>query len=135
MEKRYVEDGTLRLEWRDFPYLGEDSVRAAVAARAAQEQGRFWEYHDVLYANGGPYDDASLLRHAEEAGLDVERFEREYRSGRYEGVVEEVFRQGQRAGVPGTPLFFVNGEPIAGAQDVEVFAAAIERARDQSSGG
>ncbi len=136
MEKRYIEDGTLRLEWRDFPYLGEDSVRAAVAARAAQEQGKFWEYHDVLYANGGPFDDASLLRYAEEAGLDVERFEREFRSGRYEAVVEEVFRQGQEAGVPGTPLFFVNGEPIAGTQSVEVYAEAIERAaRDESSGG
>ncbi len=135
MEKRYIEDGTLRLEWRDFPYLGEDSVRAAVAARAAQEQGKFWEYHDVLYANGGPFDDASLLRYAEEAGLDVERFEREFRSGRYEAVVEEVFRQGQEAGVPGTPLFFVNGEPIAGTHSVEVYAEAIERARDESSGG
>ena len=135
MEERYIEDGTLRLEWRDFPYLGEDSVRAAVAARAAQEQGKFWEYHDVLYANGGPFDDASLLRYAEEAGLDVERFGREYRSGRYEAVVEEVFRQGQEAGVPGTPLFFVNGEPIAGAQSIEVYAEAIERARDESNGG
>ena len=135
MERRYIESGTLRLEWRDFPYRGEDSVRAAVAARAAQEQGKFWEYHDVLYANGGPYDDASLLRYADEAGLDVARFEREFRSGRYEAVVEEVFRQGQEAGVPGTPLFFVNGEPIAGAQSIEVYAEAIERARDESNGG
>lgn len=135
MEKRYIEDGTLRLEWRDFPYFGEDSVRAAVAARAADEQGKFWEYHDVLYANGGPFDDASLLRHAEEAGLDVKRFEKEYESGRYEAVVEEVFRQGQQAGIPGTPMFFINGEPIAGTQSVEVYAEAIEKARDESESG
>ena len=109
-------------------------MRAAVAARAAQEQGKFWEYHDVLYANGGPYDDASLLNFAEEAGLDVQRFEREYRSGRYEAVVEEVFRQGQVAGIPGTPVFLVNGEPIAGTQSVEVYAEAIELAREQSGG-
>ena len=49
--QRYVNDGRLRLEWRDFPYLGRESRRAAVAARAAQEQGRFWEYHDVLFEN------------------------------------------------------------------------------------
>lgn len=60
------------------------------------------------------------------------RFEREYRSGRYEAVVEEVFKQGQQAGIPGTPTFFVNGEPIAGTQSVEVYARAIERARDKS---
>jgi len=109
-------------------------VRAAVAARAAQEQGKFWEYHDVLYAKGAPFDDASLVRHAQEAGLDVERFERKYRSGRYEAVVEEVFTQGQEAGIPGTPVFFINGEAIAGTQSVEVYAEAIERARDQSGG-
>ena len=110
-------------------------MRAAVAARAAQEQGKFWEYHDVLYANGAPFDDVSLVRYAEEAGLDVERFEREYRSGRYEAVVEEVFTQGREAGIPGTPVFFINGEAIAGAQSVEVYAEAIERARDQSRSG
>lgn len=106
-------------------------MRAAVAARAAQEQGKFWEYHDVLYANGAPFDDASLVRYAREAGLDVERFEREYGSGRYEATVEEVFTQGQEAGIPGTPMFFINGEPIAGTQSVEVYADAIERARDE----
>ena len=110
-------------------------MRAAVAARAAQEQGKFWEYHDVLYENGAPFDDASLVRYAEEAGLDVERFEREYRSGRYEAVVEEVFAQGREAGIPGTPVFFINGEPIAGTQSVEVYAEAIEKARDQSRSG
>ena len=106
-----------------------------MAARAAHEQGRFWEYHDILYQSGGPFDDASLLRYAEEAGLDAERWEEEYRSGRYESVVEEVFVQGQEAGVPGTPVFFINGEPIAGAQSVEFFSQAIEKARDESERG
>jgi protein-disulfide isomerase len=46
--EEYVESGTLRMEWRDFPYLGQGSLDAAVAARAAQEQGKFWEYHDLL---------------------------------------------------------------------------------------
>ena len=46
--QEYVEEGTLRIEWRDFPYLGQESVNAAMAARAAQAQGKFWEYHDLL---------------------------------------------------------------------------------------
>ena len=47
--KEYVKDGTLRIEWRDFPYRGQESVNAAVAARAAQAQDEFWDYHDLLY--------------------------------------------------------------------------------------
>ena len=67
--QRYVNDGRLRLEWRDFPYLGRESRRAAVAARAAQEQGRFWEYHDVLFENqkgenNGAFSDENLVAFA-----------------------------------------------------------------------
>lgn len=64
--EKYVRDGTLRIEWRDFPYLGQESANAAFAARAAQEQGKFWEYHDLLYenqesANSGAFSDEKLL--------------------------------------------------------------------------
>jgi protein-disulfide isomerase len=51
--EKYVEDGTLKIEWQDFPYQGEESVNAALAARAAGEQSKFWEYHDLLYQNQG----------------------------------------------------------------------------------
>jgi len=77
LKNEYIENGTLRLEWRDFPYLGQESVNAAVAARAAQEQGKFWEYHDILYQNqkgenSGAFSDENLIGFAREAGLDVE---------------------------------------------------------------
>ncbi len=131
MVQRYVNDGTLRLEWHDFPYLGEESVRAAVAARAAQEQGKFWEYHDILYKNQkgenrGAFSDKNLIAFAEEAGLDVERFEAALESGEYEEVVEEDFREAQDAGIQGTPSFTINGRPLVGSQPVETFARAIE---------
>jgi protein-disulfide isomerase len=76
--EKYVKDGTLRLEWKDFPYQGRESVDAALAARAAQAQGKFWEYHDLIYANqssgnSGGYSEESLTALAEEAGLDVDR--------------------------------------------------------------
>ena len=51
MIEGYVEDGTLRFEWRDFAYLGQESKTAAQGARAAQYQGKFWDYHDALYRN------------------------------------------------------------------------------------
>jgi protein-disulfide isomerase len=129
--QRYVNDGTLRLEWRDFPYLGRESRRAAVAARAAQEQGRFWEYHDVLFENqkgenNGAFSDENLVAFAEKAGLDVERFEATLESGEYEEVVDKGFREAQDAGIQGTPSFTINGQPLVGAQPVEIFARAIE---------
>ena len=131
--QRYINDGTLRLEWYDFPYLGQESVRAAVAARAAQEQGKFWEYHDILYQsqkgeNSGAFSDENLVAFAEEAGLDVERFEEALESGKYEEVVEEDFREAQEAGVQGTPSFMINGRTLVGAQPVETFSQAIEEA-------
>ena len=134
MKSRYIEDGTLRLEWRDFPYLGEESRRAAVAARAAQEQGRFWEYHDILYQNqkgenSGAFSDEDLVTFAEEAGLDVERFEEALESGEYDEVVEEDFREAQEAGIQGTPSFTINGRTLVGAQPVETFVQAIEEAQ------
>ncbi len=131
--QRYVNDGMLRLEWHDFPYLGQESRRAAVAARVAQEQGKFWEYHDILFQNqkgenSGAFSDENLVAFAEEAGLDIEQFEEALASGKYEEVVEEDFREAQNAGIQGTPSFTINGQPLVGAQPVETFARAIEAA-------
>jgi protein-disulfide isomerase len=126
---KYVEDGTLRLEWRDFPYLGQESVNAALAARAAQDQGKFWEYHDLLYENQpGGFSDARLIELARETGLDVERFEEDLASGRFEQAVAEDFQEGQQMGVTGTPTFVINGRVLAGLQPLEVYEDAIEEA-------
>ena len=135
MEK-YVDDGTLRLEWRDFPYLGEESVSAAVAARAAQEQGKFWEYHDLLYENqAAGFSDEKLSELAGEAGLDVEEFQKDLRSVRLEQAVARDFHEGQEQGVSGTPTFVVNGRVIVGFQPPEVFEQVVEEARAEAEGG
>ena len=134
--KEYVKDGTLRIEWRDFPYRGEESVNAAVAARAAQAQGRFWEYHDLLYdSQFSGFGDENLIALAERAGLDTRRFERDYESARYEPLVRADFRKGLNAGVNGTPTFFINGKMLVGLQPVGVFEDAIEDARREAEGG
>ena len=129
----------MRLEWRDFPYLGEESRRAAVAARAAQEQGRFWEYHDLLYENqssknAGAFSDESLIGFAREAGLDVEWFESSFKGSKYEDVVEQVFREAQDAGIQGTPTFFINGRILVGAQPLEAFEQLIEEELAKTGG-
>jgi protein-disulfide isomerase len=134
--KEYVKDGTLRIEWRDFPYRGQESVDAAVAARAAQAQGGFWEYHDLLYESQfSGFGDENLIALAERAGLDTRRFERDYENARYEPLVRADFRKGLDAGVNGTPTFFINGEMLVGLQPVGVFERAIEDARREAEGG
>ena len=132
----YVEKGTLRIEWRDFPYLGQESSNAALAARAAQGQGKFWEYHDLLYQNqSGGFSDEKLVGLARQAGLDAGRFEADLDSAEYERVVAENFREGQQRGISGTPTFVVNGWVLSGLQPVEVYEDAIEQAKREAEGG
>ncbi len=134
--QEYVEGGTLRIEWRDFPYLGQESLRAAVAARAAQEQGKFWEYHDLLYRNQpGGFPDEKLIGLAREAGLDAQRFEADLASGEHEQIVTGDFREGQQRGISGTPTFVINGRVLSGLQPVEVYEDAIEEAKREAEGG
>ena len=136
LRDRYVESGTLRMEWRDFPYLGSGSVDSALAARAAQEQGKFWVYHDLLYRNqAGGFPEEKLVELAHEAGLDAQRFEADLASGEYKRAVAEDFEEGQQRGVSSTPTFVINGKVLAGAQPLEVFEDAIERAKREAGQG
>jgi protein-disulfide isomerase len=130
---RFVEDGILRLEWRDFPYFGEQSVEAARAARAAGEQGAFWEFHDAVYAlgfppNSGQLTDDVLIGLARDLDLDVERFTATMQSQPVLDAVTADFQEGQQLGISGTPAFLLNGRPIMGAQPTDTFVAAIEQA-------
>ena len=134
--EKYVESGTLRLEWRDFPYQGQESVDAALAARAAQEQDKFWEYHDLLYGTQDQgFSEERLVDLADEAGLDVEEFRSSYASGEHEAVVGEDFREGQERGVTGTPTFVINGQVLVGLQPLSVFERIIEEEKRADEGG
>ena len=138
--EKYVKSGTLKIEWKDFPYQGQESVDAALAARAAQAQGTFWEYHDLLYenqssGNSGGYNTQSLTALAEEAGLDTSKFEEDLESARYDNVVQADFEGGQGLGISGTPTFFINGEVLVGLQPLETFERAIEEAEREAEGG
>ena len=131
--KRYVKNGTLRIEWRDFPYLGPESTTAAVAGRAAAAQDSFWAFHDRMYAkqlppNSGKLDEDYLAGVAEKLGLDVAKFRADMKSKAAKRAVAADFAQGQAIGVTGTPAFVINGVPIIGAQPTEVFEKAIEQA-------
>lgn len=139
MVENYVEDGTLRIEWRDFPYQGQESVNAAFAARAAQSQDAFWEYNTLLYenqssSNSGGFSDENLIRFAEEAGLDVRQFEDDFTGGRFQDAITADLEEGTSNGISGTPTFIINGQTIAGFQEADVFAEVIEEAAREADG-
>ena len=130
---KYVEDGTLRIEWRDFPYLGPESTTAAQGGRAAAEQDSFWEFHDEMYANqlppnSGNLDEEYLADIADELGLDVDQFRADMKSKATDQGIARDFSEGQAIGVTGTPAFVINGVPVIGAQPTEVFEQTIEQA-------
>ena len=121
-------EGLARLRWRHFPVVAKhaNAQRAAEAAEAAAEQGRFWEMHDALFERGA--DD--VVARAREIGLDVARFESGLDSGRFAAAVAADREDGVALGVTGTPAFFVGGVRHRGFYDVESLVDAIEDAAE-----
>jgi predicted DsbA family dithiol-disulfide isomerase len=124
---RYHE--TVRLIYRDFPIDGfhPQARKAAEAARCAHDQGKFWEYHDALFANAPQAGPEQLKRYAQQVGLDFPSFERCLASGTHAATVQKSVEEAIRLGVTGTPAFFINGELLSGAQPLEGFTRVIER--------
>jgi diadenylate cyclase len=125
----------VRFVFRHFPL---DSVhprarRAAQAAEAAASQGRFWEMHDLLYERSGELGEEDLMRYAAELGLDLERFEEDLANDNHAWRIEEDRLGGDRAGVGGTPAFFVNGVRYTGPMDLDGLLAVVEKAASSSS--
>ena len=119
--------GRLCFAFRNFPLtnIHPHAERAAEVAEAAGAQDHFWEMHDLLYENQGALDDEALLEYAKFLDLDDARLAREVRDGEHAERVRADFRHGVRAGVNGTPTFFINGERYDGATDLESLLAAL----------
>jgi protein-disulfide isomerase len=133
IERDYVLDGRVKIEFRMYPFLGPESWHAAQAAEAAQEQGKFWEYHDALFnaqerENSGAFSHDRLVELAREVALDVPRFEATLGANTYLEPLRDEAQAARDAGVESTPTFFVNGEKIAGAQPYGEFQQAIDAA-------
>jgi len=99
---------------------------AAEAARCAGDQGKFWQYHDTLYAKAPKLGSADLKVYAKEIGLDTASFDQCLESGKHKKIVQKDLAEGAKLGLTGTPSFFINGREISGAQPLEAFAAIIE---------
>ncbi|MBI3695589.1 MAG: thioredoxin domain-containing protein [Acidobacteria bacterium] len=121
-------EGKVRLAYRDFPLqqIHPQAQAAAEASRCAGEQGKFWDYHDLLFSKPGKLDKASLVEHAGALALDVKQFESCLAGGKFKAKVEEDLQEGTLAGVSGTPAFFINGVLLSGAQPAAAFEKIIE---------
>lgn len=133
LEAAYVATGEVRFEWRDFAWMGPESTAAAGAARCAAEQGRFWEYHDRLYAapvapNSGTFGRERLLANASEVGLDAAAFGACLDDRRHHAAIEADTAAAAGLGLTGTPTFVIGDQRIVGAQPFEIFAQAIDAA-------
>lgn len=130
-----VDNGKAKLVWLDFIIYDSDSRVAASAAYAAGEQGKFWAFHDLLYANQGQPNSGWITKqlltgYAQKLGLNVTQFTLAMNSGKYNSLIDSNFRSGQQVGLEGTPTFFVVGPSgqfvtVSGPQPASVFAQAI----------
>ena len=129
--KNYVETGKVKIIFKDFTIIGPDSIAAANAAHCANDQGKFWEYHDTLYNNwGGENNDwassENLLKFAQSIELNEESFVKCMVEKKYDQVVTSSNNDARTLGLTGTPGFFIIGPDnqitkIPGAQPYESF--------------
>jgi protein-disulfide isomerase len=121
-------DLPVRRIYRHFPVRSSHphAWSAACAAEAAGLQGRFWEMHDLLFADQGRLDDPHLWGRATALGLDLERFDADRRSDTVLARVRHDFRSGVRAGVVTTPTLFAGGRLLAGQIDARALGRLTE---------
>jgi protein-disulfide isomerase len=126
LEERYK--GKVRFVWKHLPLnvIHAHAMDAALAAEAAKNQGKFWEYHDKLFDNQGKLDRSDLKRYAHELGLDITRFEKDLDDPALKKNVEADIAEASALAVQATPTFFINGRLVQGAMPFETFSTIVE---------
>lgn len=136
--EEYVTSGKLYIVYNALP-LYPSSIPISEASLCASEQGKFWEYKDIVYANQNssdqnPYSDRRLEAFAEAINLDTESFSNCLSERRYRDDVEMIMLDAQELEITGTPTFFINGKLLRGNQPIEVFREEIDSALAMSEG-
>ncbi len=118
----------VRIVWKDFPLtqIHPQAFKAGEAGQCAAEQGKFWEFHDQVFANQQAMMPDDLKRYAAGVGVDATKFNSCLDSSKHAEVIRNGVAQGTRLGVNSTPTVFVNGRRVSGAQPYEVFAGIID---------
>lgn len=137
LKKDYIDTGKVKYVYRDFPIanLHPQAKKGHEAAHCAGEQSKYWEMHDTLFQNSKDFSVSALNRYARAIGLDGDRFSSCLQSGKYANRIEREIAEGAKAGVQGTPTFFIGrigtgdtitGTMVNGAQPVARFRQVIE---------
>jgi len=131
--EQYVETGQVRFIFRNFVIIGNESLAAANGSMCAAEQGRFWEYADILFANqsghdAGAFSDRRLEAFAENINLDTNLFRSCMRENRYQDQIQQDYQVGVSQGINSTPSFIINGKLVTGALPFSEFQTEIEAA-------
>ena len=127
LKENYIKTGKVKLAFRHLPLsFHQYAQKTAEASECANEQGKFWEYHDTVFNNQDQLSDTILSTWAGEIGLDVKKFDDCLESGKYKEKVQADSNDAGSYGVSGTPSFFVNGKLLVGAQPYEAFQQVID---------
>ncbi len=134
LKTKYIDTGKITFIYRHFPLsnIHQNAEKAAEAGECAGRQGKFFEYHDILFSksqsDGKGLNVNELKSYAVNLGLDTARFNTCLDGGEATAVVAVDQAEGQRVGVTGTPSFVVNGKLIVGAEKLSAFEQAIDTA-------
>jgi protein-disulfide isomerase len=117
----------VQIVWKHcpIPSIHQNAIGAAVAAEAANSQGKFWQFHDKLFASQSNLSPDQMRQYAKELGLNTEKFEADLTSPEIWKHVTDDMSEAHRLGVTGTPVFFVNGHFLSGTQPLAGFARVI----------
>jgi protein-disulfide isomerase len=134
IETEYIQTGKVRLVYRDFPLdIHQNAQKAAEASKCADEQGKYWEYHNMLFDNQQALDISSLMLYAKELKLNENTFNDCLNTGKMTSRVQKDLNDGLDYGVSGTPSFFINGIELVGAQPYSVFKQVIDNELNNNS--
>lgn len=134
LKKDYIDTGKVQMYFRNFAFLGDASTFATNAAECANDQGKFWDFHDYLYKNQPSESDTSmynvdtLSQAAANLGLNAAQFRDCLSNKKDDAKQAKDLSEGQAAGVSGTPTFFINGTALIGAQPYSAFKTVIDQA-------
>jgi len=130
---KYAADGRIRIVYRDFAFIGDESVDASIAARSAEQQGKYWPYHDYLFANQngenkGWFSGSRLAGIAQAVGLDIGAFNAARSDAAIKQAVLAETAQGRALGITGTPTLVIGGEVRTDIKTYDQLEAAVEAA-------
>ncbi len=134
--EKYVKTGKVKMIFKDYNIIGPDSINASHGSHCANDQGMFWEYHDILYSNwngenNGWASSSNLTMFAQEIGLEMDRWSKCMSDGQHSKIILASNEDAGKLGLTGTPAFFVIGPDgkttkLFGAQPLEVFERIFE---------